>query len=169
MILFDVSDIVAIIGISANILCVIIIASYIQSSQVASRSLKDFYIKEVNDLLQQINNQLSLLVRQSGKPKSIQHEFKNYVSRLNNLDIVLNKQYNVSVNPIIIKYLELQKELEDSEVFTQNYKSNKGISLTDHLIEVCNEFRYDFFEKRMYEVIIDVNNFKFSYFKFFKK
>ena len=168
MIVFEIADIINIIGLIFNLASVFFIAIVFQNIQINSRTLKDYYIKEIDDTLKKILSFIRSLESSTLKPQDIKRDFINHVSLINNIAIMTSQQYGINLNPIITGFLSIQQKVEDDNNFLTAYSTNTDIVLEDSTIQELQNYRYDQLEKGIYETISNINNHKIKLIKLFK-
>jgi|GEM_PF-2596446 len=168
MVFFEISDVVNIISIIINLISVFFVAVLFQNIQVNSRTLKDYYIKEIDEILKKILQFLKSLEENDEHPQGIHNEFINYISLLNNISKILSNQYNIDLNPLISAFAVIQQNVEDDNNFTTNYSSNMPVNLEQNTITAIKNYRFDRLEKDIYDTILKINNYKINVFKALK-
>lgn len=167
MIVFEIADIINIIGLIFNLASVFFIAIVFQNVQINSRTLKDYYIKEIDDTLKKILLFIKHLESSRLKPQDIRRDFINHVSLINNIDIMTSHQYGINLNAIITGFLSMQQKVEDDNNFLVAFSSNTDIVLEDVTIQELQNYRYNQLEKAIYETISNINNHKIKFTKLF--
>ncbi|WP_343662979.1 hypothetical protein [Chryseobacterium mucoviscidosis] len=166
MVTFEIADIINIVSIFFNLLSVFLVAVIIQNIQINSRTLKDYYIKEIDDILKKILLFIKNLEESSIEPQKVQKEFTNYTSLLNNVSEATRSQYNYSLtNSIIIDFLAIQQTVNDDLNFVNAWSNNTPTTLDQQTIDDLKNYRYDKLEKGVYETIMYINNYKLSIIK----
>lgn len=168
MIVFEIADIINIVGLIFNLFSVFFIATVFQNIQINSRTLKDYYIKEIDDTLKKILIFIKNLESSTLKPQEIRRDFINHVSLINNIGNMTYQQYGINLNPIINDFLSVQQKVEDDDNFLNAFSSNNSIVLEDATIQDLQNYRYNQLEKGIYETISNINNHKIKFIKLLK-
>lgn len=153
----EIGEYISLLEILVNIIIIIFITNFIQTKETTSRTLKDYFINELDKVILHYANLFNCLEKEI-VPRDVINEFTNSVSKLNNILTLIEKQYKLDYLFIINYIILLQRIVEDDENFSANYLDNKKTILHDDTVENIQKIRYDTFEKSIYELIIKVNN-----------
>lgn len=155
--IFSVSEVISICEIFVNVCLAIWLASFIQKQQLNSRTLKDYYIKEIDKAHEEISTHLDGL-ENSIFPQNESKWFVSVVARINNISTTIDIRYNLDCNILVRTIIELQDLVEADLQFAANNRSNCATSLTDQTIDDIREFR----SKKIlmfHEIIAKINDY----------
>ncbi|WP_192820425.1 hypothetical protein [Rufibacter sp. LB8] len=161
---FKVPEIIAIADIFVNTLLVIALGFFIQKNQVNSRSLKDYFIKEVDKVHNDIITFLELL-EGTIKPKDTQNYFTLHTTKLNTITKIIDERYKIDSNILVRELLTLQLLIESDPRFIRNYSRNRNTNLSQNSVSEISYFRSTKL-KLFHESIMKVNdysNFKIKF------
>jgi len=163
--IFELADLINIIGLAINIVCLFLVAVFFQNYQVNSRTLKDYYIDEFDLVSKDFLSFIEKLEKSNIKPQESQYDFQGHIATFNNLNIILQNQYKIDFSNVITDILYIQTTVEDDTNFLTNYLSNTTTSLESSTILSLNDFRNDNYKKVQYQIINKINNHKVNIFK----
>lgn len=161
----EVGDIINIIGILINLICVILIAVFFQNIQVNSRTLKDYYIKEFDDKIKEVSIFLLDIEANTLNPKDVVAKFINHIASLNNLSLILSKQYKINIDHFLQGLVVLQRIIEDDVNFANNFAINSETSLLPETQNDIKSYRIEELESEIYTIVNSINNHKTNIFK----
>jgi len=154
---FKVPEIIAIIDIVINTVLVIGLAIFIQKSQINSRTLKDYFIKELEKMHSELALFLDELEEGGIKPKEIQSSFFTKIAMTNNITKIIDVKYKIRSNELVINLQYLQTLVETDTHYNANFSRNKITVLTSNSIGDIRQFRASKI-KIFHELIVRVND-----------
>ncbi|KQB37103.1 hypothetical protein [Flavobacterium aquidurense] len=141
MIFFELSDIISIIEICVNIALAFFLANFIQKNQVNSRTLKDYYIREMTNVHSELLKFLDDLDSNQINPQDVENCFFRLVANTNNLILCIEERYKLDSHTITQNILDLQSQIENDINFQTHYRANQGTNLTNNTINDIRTFR----------------------------
>lgn len=138
--IFKVAEIISIIEIFVNVGLAIWLASFIQKQQLNSRTLKDYYIKEIDKSHEEISKYLDGL-EDPINPQEVSKWFISCVARINNISKAIDARYNLDCNILVRNLISLQSIVESDVDFITSNRLNLSTSLTSHTIDEIRDFR----------------------------
>lgn len=138
---FEVSEFISICEILVNAILILWIAYFIQKSQVNSRTLKDYYISEVNNIKVEVSNYLDNVESSTVYPKEIQNWFFLKLAALRHINEILNSKYEIKSDIIISDLIDLQNIMEDDFEFLINYRRNNAFRFEELTLQMIRDFR----------------------------
>jgi hypothetical protein len=153
------SEAIAIADIIINATLIIGLACYIQKTQINSRTLKDYFIKEIDKLHKELNDYLDKLENGSLIPLDIQNSFFRMINKTNNISILIDRKYKgLNSSSLVRNLILLQQTIENDNVYQSHFNYNIIImSLSSTTIDEIRDFRV--YNTGIYhEIIININN-----------
>jgi hypothetical protein len=153
---FRLSEIISIVDILINIILVLFIAHFIQRNQTNSRTLKDYFIKEVDKIHEEISNYLDSL-EGNLQPKSVNKWFTSRAAKINNIINAINSKYGINSMELVSDLICLQGIIESDVNFTRNFRMNSTTRLTNASLDEIQIYRSQKV-KIFHEIITKIND-----------
>lgn len=156
--IFKVSEFIAILDIVINAVLIIGLATLIQKNQVNSRSLKDYFMREMEKLQLNLTDFLENLEDGNILPKDVQKWFFSSIAATNNISKLIESKYKIKQPVLIQNLLEIQRIIESDAIYTANFHSNTSTVLDPLTIDNIRDFR----SRKMrhyHEMILNINDF----------
>lgn len=152
-----VSEAIALLDIAVNIILVLGLAALIQKNQVNSRTLKDYFIKEVDKLNQGVAALLDELEKGGTRPKEIQGKFFNRMANTLSVTEIIDKRYRIDSEVLARNLRDLQDIIESDVNFSNNFRTNNRVRLSTNTLDDIGAFRSGKV-KVFHEVIEKIND-----------
>jgi hypothetical protein len=156
--IFKVSEFIAILDIVINAVLIIGLATLIQKNQVNSRSLKDYFMREMEKLQLNLTDFLEKLEDGNILPKDVQKWFFSSIAVTNNISKLIESKYKIKQPVLIQNLLEIQRIIESDAIYTANFHSNTSTVLDPLTIDSIRDFRSRKM-KHYHEMILNINDF----------
>lgn len=154
-----ISDWISVAGIIIGALVGLYIATSVQNNFSRSRSLKDYFIKELSELQNDYRFLINKIWCGELDARNITDTLKNFSARINNLEKFIYLKFKIhGEQPISNAHSKFQQELTGQEDFNKQYKSKK-VELSGTLKSVLNPL-YSTIADKITERIIAVNESK---------
>lgn len=160
--IFKLSEAISIFDIVINILLVLFITNFIQKNQVNSRTLKDYYIKEI----EKVHNEVILyLDKLEGRiqPQDVTKWFISKVAMINNISSIIDSNYIIDSNELVRDLINLQSIVENDNSFTNNFRRNRTTRLTNNTVDEIRIFRAQKV-RNFHNVVTKINGYNKSIF-----
>lgn len=138
--IFKVPEIISIIEIFVNVGLAIWLASFIQKQQLNSRTLKDYYIKEIDKSHEEISAFLDGLENEI-LPQDVSKYFISSVARINNIAKSIDARYNLDCDILVRNLISLQAIVENDNQFIIHNRFNIKTFLSANTIDEVRDFR----------------------------
>lgn len=163
MFTFNTSEIISIVEIIVNIFLAYLLANFIQRNQVNSRTLRDYYISQVNACFYDLKDVLNDLDQDLIKPRDISLKLINLALSTGNLAQAIDTRYKINSQQLVLDILDLQTTVEADVSFAQNYRQNLDTDLEYNTRVTIRTFRGN--KLRLFHDLINkINDFKKGYF-----
>jgi hypothetical protein len=140
-----ISDKINIASIAVNVFIAVIIVSYFQSKESNSRTLKDYFINEVNSLKMDYNEFIVDIKNSNITSNSIKRKFKDFSIRNEQIEYFLKKEIKLSTLYIQDQNRKIHRLVTNSTEFNNvSGLSQFTISTSNNneLIELHKEFNH---------------------------
>lgn len=154
------ADWINIIGVILNCCVGIYIAITIQNKFAKTRSLRDYFIKELTSLQTDYSNFVDKIWQGELDAKTIKENLKSFSCRIQIIERYACKKFDLKAKEQLKeKHVDFQQELTMMDNFNEHYKDNK-LKLDNASISVLKP-KLNVFISSITEMVIDVNEAKF--------
>lgn len=134
--IMTISDWISVAEIIIGALVGVYIATSVQNNFSRSRTLKDYFIKELSELQNDYRNLVTQIWCGDLDARSITDTLKNFSSRISNLERFITLKFKIKgEQPISNAHSKFQQELTGQEDFNKQYKNKKSSLIWD--VKIC--------------------------------
>lgn len=119
----QISDIIGIADIIITSALGIWIAVVVQNNLTKSRYLKEYFIREVQDIRDLYKSFINQIYKSKISATDIKDWFKVMSERTQNLDKFLHENYKIDNSLIVSKHAEIQQRITSMDEFNDNYRA----------------------------------------------
>lgn len=159
MSILELSDIISIFGILANIVLVYWLTTTIQNRVNNSRVLKDFFIDEIKILKNDFELYVLGLLEDNFLPKNINSNFNNFNIKFSNLIKHLNPKYKILENYFNDFSYNLHSIVENDTNYINSFKNNNQFQLTTETKNAIENYKSEHLVI-FYNLIVEINDYE---------
>lgn len=149
------SDRISLISIIINILLVVSIVSYFQNKESNSRSVKNYFINQVDRIKTDYDIFITSIKNEDLSSKEIKKKIKDFSIKNTQLEYFLKKDIGISIIYMQSKNREIHKLITDSYEFNNIYNDDKFImenKINSKLIQLHREYNH-----HLTSLVININ------------
>ena len=159
MSVLEISEIISIFGILANIGLVYWLTTTIQNRVNNSRILKDFFIDEIRTLKNDFEFFVSGLLDDNFLPKNINSNFNNFNIKFSNLINHLNPKYSILENYFNDFSYNLHSIVENDVNYINSFNSNDQFQFTTETKIAIENYKSEHLVL-FYNLIVEINDYE---------
>lgn len=154
-----VAEAIAISDIVINAVLIIGLANYIQKYQVNSRTLKDYFIKEIDKIHLELILFSEKMEDGNVVAQDVQNNFFRLVRKTTALTYLIDNKYKGSnAQQLVQNIVQLQYVVENDSTYIANYRTNNTFDFSPLTIDEIRFFAADS-GKVFHELVVKVNNY----------